>query len=168
MIALSAGHYPDKQGACYEGFCEYPEARRWVRLIEDALPDSIGSVIVPTGTLAQKVAYINQIKPTLVAEIHFNSDPTHSGKGSECLYHATSSKGLELANIIQSAISGFLPPNRGTKPRDDLYLLRKTSCPAVIIEPEFIHNRDIIEANRDVICEVIADALVEGYEEMRK
>ena len=42
----------------------------------------------------------------------------------------------------------------------DAFLVR-TKCTALILEPEFIQNKSVIEANRDICCDVIRDAIVE-------
>jgi hypothetical protein len=40
------------------------------------------------------------------------------------------------------------------------YFLAKTNCTALIIEPEFIDNIDILAENQDECCEAIASALI--------
>ena len=39
------------------------------------------------------------------------------------------------------------------------YFLRKTNCPAVILEPYFIHETARIEANASIVCAVMADII---------
>ena len=39
------------------------------------------------------------------------------------------------------------------------YFLRTTRCPAIILEPEFIHNKSVITNKRDVTSIMIASGL---------
>ena len=193
MILLSAGHYPESQGACYNEFCEYEEAEKWVDIMEILLRGRVETKRVPAWPLLitkdtppqykqGKINFINaQTTAKLAVEIHFNSDTSHSARGSETLYCPGSVKGRHAARAVQDAISSLLGPNRGAKegwyrmdkpghidyPGDvegdekiDAFL-GMTRPVALIIEPEFIHNRLVIESLRQVVCEVMADALVE-------
>ena len=72
-ILVSAGHYPKKPGACFEGFCEHDEACRWASMLAAALDGH--AVLVPTGVLKEKIEFIKLRQPTLAVEVHFNSDP---------------------------------------------------------------------------------------------
>lgn len=168
MILISAGHHPEKPGACFEGFCEHDEAVRWVGLLCELLGEH-KCVKVPTGGLKSKVAFINARAPTVALEVHFNSDPTHAGRGSETLYYPGSEAGRALAERMQSALGALLPPDRGPKEGwyrmnrkfGPDYFLAKTKCTAIIVEPEFIHNMGIIRTNRQKACELIAGVLLD-------
>lgn len=180
MILISAGHHPLARGACYDGFCEYDEALKWRDEIISILGDQ--AVAVPTGTLPQKVKWINALDANIAIEIHFNSaiiNGTHVGRGCETLYYPGSKKGKDLARTIQHAIAPIHFPDRGIKEgwyRMDKpgivdydgdvegdekpdYFLRKTNCTAIIIEPEFIHYKIEIPHKRKGTCESIAEAL---------
>lgn len=183
MILLGAGHYPESPGACFPSsnrdWCEHEEANRWVNAIAIHLRLLESVIVYPTGPLGNKVAYINDRKADLAVEIHFNSDPSGKGHGSETLYCPGSAKGRVIANIVQKTLGSMLGPNRGVKEgwyRQDQpghedypgdvegdekpdYFLIKTSCPALIIEPAFIHDRSAIEANRDIVSEVLAGSI---------
>jgi N-acetylmuramoyl-L-alanine amidase len=188
MIHISGGHNPEKRGATNGEISEFPETLRWAeQIVEELKKMNVQACVVPTGTLGHKVRSINSKPATMAIEIHFNADPSSRGKGCETLYHPGSTKGADLANAIQQHMASFFPPNRGVKEgwykmdrpgavdyRGDVdgdemvdYFLRKTKCPAVIIEPEFIHNQQVIEANMDVGCQVIAEAIAEVYDEWR-
>ena len=184
MIFISGGHHPKAKGAAFGTFNEYEEASLWVKRLSEIINKDY-FIIVPTGGLRSKVAFINKKiqeypDPHIAIEIHFNSDPSHGGKGSETLYYPKSHYGHELANQIQDKLGIIFEPNRGTKEgwfgmdrpgivdyAGDIegdekpdYFLRKTNCPALIIEPEFIHNQDKIVEARDAGCQVIAQTLI--------
>lgn len=182
-VLLSAGHSPSSKGASYNDFNEYDEATRWVLLLHDLLINthSFPCATVPTGTLLSKVAHINADPfAKLAIEIHFNSDESKRQHGSETLYMPGSEKGKWAAEIVQAELAGLFPPSRGAKEgwyrmdkpghvdyRGDvdgdeavLYFLRATKPVSLILEPEFIYNRETIETKRDAACAALAAALV--------
>lgn len=186
MILVSAGHYPESPGACYRGFCEFEEAMLWAQLLVSEIEKHAPCLLVPTGKLPEKVSFINTHSPIMALEIHFNSSANGKAKGFETLYYPDSVGGKALANVVQDAIATCLENNRGIKEgwyRMDTpgvvdypgdvdgdetvdYFLRKTICPAVIVEPEFIQNIDRIQKNRENCIEVLADALLAYYEDL--
>lgn len=125
MIFVSAGHYPAKPGAVYEGFVEHDEAVLWAKLISDAL--HVRGCLVPTGVLQQKVEFINSRCEGhgLALEVHFNDatkwidrnkdgkvsedELEHIGEGAETLYCPGSARGIRLATIIQASIDHLFP-----------------------------------------------------------
>ncbi len=199
-IFLSAGHYPQAPGAVYEGFVEHDEAMLWARRIVEFL--GADAVLVPTGFLKDKVAFINarQVPGSVCVEIHFNDavrwrdknadgkvtpdELEHVGEGAETLYCPGSGPGALLAAAVQDAIDHLFPykwtdHNRnGVQEKDELtgrgvkegwyrmdkakgpdFILAKTACPTVIVEPEFVQRKDRIIANREAACVSLATAL---------
>lgn len=183
---ISAGHHASKSGACFEDFCEFDEAAKWAKLIVENLGDS--ALLVPFGFLKDKVSFINarsSDKDTIAIEIHFNSAVVwkddnndgiqqdnefhHIGHGSETLYYPNSHKGKAAAVTMQQNLSRVFLPNRGAKEGwyrmqkrfGADYFLAKTKCTSLIIEPEFIDNREKITSNRINGCMAISEALLE-------
>ena len=183
MILISAGHYPQKPGACFGDFCEHEEAAKWADLITAILTED-KAIRVPSMTLDYKVNFINMHNPVLAVEIHFNSakqwkdmnnnglvdegEMFHVGSGCETLYYPGSKKGKQAAEVIQAAISGIFTPDRGVKEgwygmnpaNGPDYFLKRTKCTSLIIEPEFIDRKSKIITNRKKACEAIAEALL--------
>lgn len=170
MIFISAGHHPAKPGACFGNFCEHEEAKVWASLIAHHVGGA--AIVVPTGTLRQKVEFINSrsVADSLAVEVHFNSatlDGMHVGKGCETLYYPGSTRGAALAEYLQEAVEPHFPPGRGCKEgwyqmnpaKGPDFFLAHTRCPAVIIEPEFIHRKAVIQDRREAACVDIARAL---------
>ena len=159
MIFISAGHYPSHPGAKWERFIEHDEAVIWADAICEQLDNSMR---VPTGVLKSKTTFINErvMNNDIAIEIHFNaardSNDNPIGKGCETLYYPGSDTGKALASLCQAVLAPLFPPDRGIKEgwyRMDKskgadFFLAKTKCPAVIIEPEFVHRSDIIEDKR--------------------
>jgi hypothetical protein len=89
---------------------------------------------------------------------------------------------MRVAETVQKAISSFCTPNRGIKEGwyrmdrpghvdykgdvegDEVVdaFLRDTKPPAIIVEPFFINELTKINALRETICEVMAEALTES------
>jgi len=178
-IAVSAGHYAAAQGAAYQDLTEWAEAKKWQALILQHLGPA--GIAVSHTNLSRKIAEINQQALNCAVEIHFNSDGKRAGRGSETLFSPYSRRGQSLADSVQKIISPICTPNRGIKAGwyrmdkpghvdyagdvegDEVVdaFLQKTKCPAIIVEPFFIHEASKIEANREVVCELIAQALIE-------
>lgn len=180
LILLSAGHHPLARGASFGDFNEYDEAREWVDALVANMSDRAAVLRVPTGPLTEKVKWINDSNASLAIEIHFNSDPGHKGMGSETLYCPGSAKGKQLAEEIQQELGAIFHPSRGAKEGwyrmdkpghedypgdidgDEMpdYFLKYTNCPAILIEPEFIHNKTVIQGYREWACARLADVLI--------
>lgn len=175
-LFISAGHNPTKPGACHEGFCEYDEAARWADLLVELLEPTIWTFRVPTGTITSKTDFINirAAEGDVALEVHFNSSALayhQKIEGAETLYYPGSSKGKHVALAVQKAMvnSEETMEDRGVKEgwyqqdksKGVVYLLRKTKCTAIIIEPEFIQQKEKIQRVRYVVCKAIAKKLIE-------
>ncbi len=176
-IAISAGHYPAAPGAAYGTMVEHPEAVIWIDRIAAVLRHLGADVFVtkPAG-LSGKISSINRFGPVLAMELHFNSDPKHAGMGSETLYAPGSIRGMRLAGMVQAALADLCPPSRGIK--EGWYrmavggivdaFLKLTHCPAVIVQPLFIHPGTEIIAARETAPPAIARALFDVAQEFSK
>ena len=172
MIFISVGHHEAKPGASFNGFNEYDEASIWAEEIHKHIHED--SILVPHGVLKTKVNFINNRDPSqgVALEVHFNSAKNSEGepigRGCETLYYPNSSNGKLLAQLVNDALAQSFEPDRGIKegyyrldPRNSPdYFLARTHCPAIIIEPDFIHRKELIQANRDQACIDIAAALL--------
>jgi len=170
MIFVCAGHHVKAPGASYKGFNEYDEACLWSKLIVDYIGNN--AVLVPNGVIKDKVQFINDRDPvdSIAVEIHFNSakddQGTPIGEGAETLYYPDSVKGRVIATKVQAALAGLFR-DRGVKEGwyrmqkrfGPDYFLARTKCPAIIIEPDFIHRREYIQTRREQACRAIANAL---------
>ena len=178
MIFVSAGHHAQKPGASYNGFSEFDEAVVWSERMADKLGEF--GILVPHGVLKDKVEFINSRSPSnsIALEVHFNSakdsNGNHIGRGCETLYYPGSKKGEQLAKLVNDAIAEVFEPNRGikegwyraNKKNGPVFFLAKTDCPAIIIEPDFIHRKELIQAGREEACTKIVDALLKAQEDL--
>lgn len=178
MIFISAGHHPASPGAKFSDratgveYVEHDEAKIWASLIAHHLGSA--AIVVPTGHLRSKVAFINErAEPrSLAIEVHFNAavlDGVNVGKGSETLYYPGSTAGEALAEAVQDVLAIHFPPSRGIREgwyRENRqngpdFFLAHTKPPAVILEPEFIHRLGLARERREVVCKSLATALWE-------
>lgn len=98
-------------------------------------------VVVTTGTLANRVKREHEINPLYFISIHNNSG---GGDGSEIILYDKKHPQLKLAeNILNEITSKGLNNSRGIKENKSLYLLRKTYCPAAIVECAFVDAKDV-------------------------
>lgn len=164
MIYLSAGHHPKAPGAAWKGFVEHSEANAWVWEMLDWLPEA---VVVPTGDLNRKISWLNQraTAKDILVEVHFNA-ATPSARGCETLYAPGSTRGREIATKLQGVLERFFV-GRGVKEgwfqqdpkRGPLAILSRTRCTAIIIEPEFVYNAELIRSRRKACCVALAQEL---------
>jgi len=171
MILISTGHHEEKRGASFDDFYEHDEARIWAAALVSILGEH--GLAVPLGRLEEKVKFINNTDNVDIAiEIHFNSAKNASGEnignGCETLYYPKSKNGMIAANLIQDAMAKTLKPDRGikegyfrlNKSNGVNYFLARTKCISLIIEPEFIHHKDLIQNGRNIVCKDIAEGLI--------
>lgn len=92
--------------------------------------------------LQKRCDLINEKKPLLAVSIHQNSYPSPEIQGAQVFYYATSPEGQELAQVLQKNLIAHVDPqnHREAKPNDSYYLLRRTSCPIVIVECGFLSS----------------------------
>ena len=77
----------------------------------------------------------------IMISVHCNSYEFDTPSGFE-IHHNRSEESTELANCILKALNNNIVSmiNRGLKQSDDLYILNKSHCPAVIVECGFMSN----------------------------
>lgn len=186
-VILSAGHYPAKSGASWEGTREHDVAVQWVDEIADYLTLMGVEVIEIESTgLTEKVRNVNEWCKThdcIAIELHFNSAGPKYVQGNETLYYPGSDEGKSIAEVYNeeffSRVEEYIVKDRGVKEGwyrmdrpgiidfygdedgDEMpdYWLRKTACPAIILEPCFMCQLDDIGDNWVECARAIGDAI---------
>jgi len=142
-FGISLGHNPD---GGHINKLEYTEAAPVVGyIIKFSMEANLKPYIVGTGDLKKKVKEINKLKLDCCLELHLNAG---GGRGAETLYCPGSTDGLKFANIIHKEIVSIAGKDRGVKPgffkmdskNPPDYFLKKTNCPAIILEHYFLDN----------------------------
>jgi len=190
MIFISAGHHETSQGARFGSYSEYYFTVKWADKICSLLDDRVvrvpdGTLKTKTPFINDYIKDNPSDAPFLAVEIHFNSakmwrdqnangviddgEMVNVGRGSETLFYPGSKTGEPIANKVQDSLSRVCPPNRGAKPgwyqmnpaKGPDFFLARTRCAAIIIEPEFIDNIDVITSKLDEACAAIAETLLD-------
>lgn len=91
--------------------------------------------------MKNRVAMIEEKAPRLTVSIHQNSFSAGT-KGAQVFYYSRSQEGKELAGVMQNSIRDAVGDDnhRVEKANDDYYMLRKVTCPLVIVECGFLSN----------------------------
>ena len=159
-INIHAGHNPDGKLACgaVSIIRESTEARRVKDEVISQLKQQ-GHIVYDctceNGTsqadvLTKIVTACNSHSVDLDVSIHFNAgagDATGNGKntGVETYIYSAGSKAKPYAEKICGAIAELGFRNRGVKTNAELYFLRKTKAPAMLIECCFVDDKDDVE-----------------------
>ena len=175
---IHAGHNPDGKTACGAvGLIkESTEARnvkdkviQYLRKAGHTAYDcTCNSGTSQNDVLREIIEKCNSRKVDIDVSIHFNAganDKKGNGKstGVEVLVHKETSKCYAEAVRVGKKLKEIGFKNRGIKINKDLYVLRKTNAPAMLIEVCFVDDKDdvdIYKKNVDKISKAIAEALI--------
>ena len=166
QINISSGHSINCQGAS-DIINEVIEARKVVDRIYE-LSKAMGIEVYKfhdtSSSSSQNLVNIanwhNQFKDGIDVSIHFNAyQHTSSSMGTEVCYYSQS----QLASKVSSAISKASGlKDRGGKERKELYVLKNTNKPMLLIEVCFCDSSYDVQKykeNFDNICLAIIQAL---------
>ena len=101
-----------------------------------------GATNKKTSDMHNRVSIINQAGADYMISIHQNSYPEPDVSGPQVFFYSSSERSEQLAAGIQEQLIQSLKPEkkRESKPGDDLYILKNSACPAVIVECGFLSN----------------------------
>ena len=175
-INVHAGHNPDGKIACGAiGIIkESTEARKVVKELKKILKERGHTVYDCTtniGTsqrnvLERIVKKCNAHHVDIDVSIHFNSganDRKGNGKttGCEVLVYSLKGKAFKYAVSVCRSIESLGLKDRGVKERRDLYVLRHTSAPAMLVECCFVDDKDDVKR---YTAKKMAKAIADGIE----
>lgn len=160
IFNVSAGHNPDGKIGCGAiGLIkESTEARKVknevIRLLREN-GQTVYDCTVDNGTsqgnvLTKIIKNCKAHKVDLDVSIHFNAganDERGNGKttGTEVLLYQKGSGATSYAENVCKEISALGLKNRGIKYRENLYYLKNTPAPAMIIECCFVDDKEDVE-----------------------
>ncbi len=153
IVVIDPGHGGSDSGAVGNGLKEkdlnYKHAMVVYNLLEADPSIKVyttrASDVYPSLQFRTQLA--NEIDADLFVSFHNNS-ASSSVSGTETLYYPSTNNTMskQMAQIVQDNIIKYCGTNnRGIKPRADLYVLRTSHMPAILIETGFISNAS--EAN---------------------
>lgn len=190
-IVIDAGHGGNDEGARGNGIKEKELSLDVAFRVEKLLSEYKFPTVMTRRddsyvSLAERAAVANKLDNALFVSIHFNKSRYAAANGVETYFAtekvppetawtwigffnkpepAPTDTGEDLAAYIQSAlVTRTEAVNRGIKPRD-LYVVRHTRCPAVLVEGGFLNNP--LEARlmgnadyRDRLAKAIAEGVM--------
>ncbi len=118
-------------------------------------------------SLEDRIDIANKKSCKLFVSIHNNSFTDTSQRGVLTTYNPYSETGKDIASIMQSNIGDLCQKNRDVMPRPNLYVLRYTNMPSILLEIGFMSNKHdlklLTEDNFQIKC---AQQIVLGIEEI--
>ncbi len=176
-LALSAGHGLNRRGRPDPGAVN-EELELTEHAVALELTDALSSRLAGSGldivavdapqTLSRKIAAVNaahtQESIDLAVEIHLNSFRDPEAHGTEVLYYSRShrEKAATVSRHLSEALNTF---DRGAKRRTDLGWLKRTKCPALLVEVLFLSNLEAARIHTNNFHETAAAAIAGGIGE---
>lgn len=150
-VCLDAGHGGTDSGAAFLTFREDEIALTVVEELGLVLENK-GCTVTTTRkrdeavSLRDRVRQANLAAADVFISLHLNADvdPDKPGdpvaRGSEIWHYPNSIPSRALAVLLGEELGKLLPPFRGVKTSDRLYVLKHTYMPAVLLELGFIDS----------------------------
>jgi len=144
-IIIDPGHGGKDPGAVGNGLREADVNIKLAQYLEAELKGKHQVVLTRRGnlfvSLPERTAFSNAVNADLFISLHCNSAANSQANGIETLCYSEKSRGFNYAHKVQQAlVKGTGLTDRGVKIRSDLYVLRHTVAPAILIELGFISN----------------------------
>lgn len=175
-ILLTVGHSKLKNGCITSadgtklgGGNEYNFNKSFSKYVKkeiEKLGHTVDLVICPEGVftkaLQEKSYKLNkelQKKYDLVIELHLNASNNKKAEGTEVLYY--SNTGKKYAESVQKQLAKVFI-DRGAKRATNLYILKQTKAPAILIETFFCTNAAewrYASTHKQKIAELIASGV---------
>lgn len=118
-----------------------------------------------SADMRKRVEIMNASGAAIAVSIHQNSYTDAGPKGAQVFYYETSEQGKELADILQESIKNVVADDnhRVPKANSDYYILKKVTCPVVIVECGFLSNptEEMLLTEEDY-QEKVAQGIAEG------
>lgn len=100
-----------------------------------------GATNKKSSDMKNRVAIINDVSPDILISVHQNSFSDPGVRGPQVFYNSTSGDSEEYALLLQEKLNAINPDcSRKAKSDDELYILAKSVCPAVIVECGFLSS----------------------------
>ncbi len=178
-----------KEGEVDKQFFEYEFNRDVVERIKKGLKekgvrffDLVPDFLEVGSFLKERVERANKREsdlPKLYVSVHSNAGPAAVGKwvspsikGAEVWFAKNSKKGKKMAAVFQKHIlhqTGFKDRKLKSTQIKNLYVLAKTSMPAILTENGFYNNKtEVLELMKDSVRQKIADAHIAAILEIEK
>jgi N-acetylmuramoyl-L-alanine amidase len=159
-IVIDIGHHENDSGAVANSLREVDLNVSICKYLVKELERHGLKVVVTTGTLQNRAKVANDIEADWFISVHNNAG---GGDGTEVLVYSNQLPQKAMAqNILDEIVNQGLNNSRGIKERPDVYVLRKTIMPAVLIECAFIDTKDKECIDEEHEREVFGKAIAKG------
>ncbi len=165
IIVIDAGHGGNDKGANQDGINEKDLVLNIAKQIENQNKNSDVKIYLTresdtAPTLSDRTDYINSLKPEMVLSLHVNRSPKPERKGAE-IYTQSSEISRKMGQNLASKFDNC--PVKET----NLYILRNSESPAVLMELGFISNPEDLaylssEAGQKEISKKITEFIKEN------
>lgn len=164
-IAIAGGHSANARGA--SGLIdEYDCDRAFVAHLVPAfegqgwgVTDCSNDAGTVNGELAEECRAANESGADLFIAVHFNSG---GGTGTEVWYHPGSSAESYAESVSAELASALGLRNRGPKATMGLYVLNRTTMPAILVEVCFVDTEQDADAWHATSWDALVGAVVRG------
>lgn len=128
---------------------------------EDCNLATEGATNKKNSDMKNRVAKINEVEPDILISIHQNSFSDPEVRGPQVFYYDASRKSEEYALLLQEKLNAINPEcARKAKCDNELYILSKSICPAVIVECGFLSSpEDVAILTSDSYQYELADSI---------
>lgn len=170
-IAIAGGHSANARGA--SGYIdEYDCDRAFVAQLVPAfesqgwyVTDCSNDAATVNGELAEECRAANESGADLFIAVHFNAG---GGTGTEVWHYPGSSAEPYAESVSAELASALGLRNRGAKSTTGLYVLNRTTMPAILIEVCFVDTEQDADAwhatSWDALCGAVVRGLGGDYE----
>ena len=147
-IILDAGHGNRDKGCSYGGYNEKDIALSIVKNIAVRLhkPFLLTRYTDVFVSLKERCRIANENSPKIFVSVHCNAAPNLSAKGVEVWYYNHLGISKQLAELFVNRLSLWSSRNRGIKKayvdNKGIYVLKHTTCPAILIEVGFLSSSE--------------------------
>lgn len=178
IVVLDAGHGGNDPGAV--GYNDSGKAVAYESHINLGITLLVGDKLKANGveviytrdsdtyiSLAERAELANNSNCDLFVSVHCNSIDNAEVEGTQVYYHPSSEIGTVLANnIYENVVEGTGLSPKKTQNGSHLYVIRKTSSPAVLVETAFISNEKdrnflLSKSGQEKMAEAIAGGILE-------
>jgi len=116
--------------------------------------------------LRERCAIANAQSKAVFLSVHFNGAPRTAATGVETYYYTSQSAALAAA-VHREVLRLMGTPDRHVR-RRGFYVIRKTNCPSVLVEPGFLTNADEVRrldssAFQERLAGALAKAITSTY-----
>lgn len=121
-----------------------------------------------TSDLKQRIELINASNADLLISIHQNCYPDANVCGAQTFYYGESEQSEKFAKLLQGNLIEMVDPKNHRQAKDgkDYYMLRKSTCPGVILECGFLScPAECRKLTEESYQNLIVDAIVKSVDE---